>query len=136
MRWACVLLVILGAGCAKEEDWTVRPPGGGHGGVGGDDDGTSDVDAGGNSGALEGSLCVILDFENPDTCPSLSLANDVLVELEAVSTRTDNAGDFTLAVADVPVTVTVASEAADGLVSTLSYLPTVGTTRIDVPVVD
>jgi hypothetical protein len=139
MRWACALTLLLTmlvlAACAEEEEWTIRPPGGGMGGIG-DGPGGDDVDGGTNPGTLMGAVCVILDFENPETCPSIALATDVLVEVDATSTRSDNAAGFDIAVASLPATIIVGSEAADSLVTTLSRIATLGAAVVDVPVVD
>jgi hypothetical protein len=141
MRWVCALTLLLTlvvqAGCAAEEDWTIRPPGGGMSGVGDPPDaGGGDDGDGGATGLLLGSVCVILDFENPTSCPNIGLATDVLVEVDTTTTRSTSGGEFEIEVATVPATVTIASELADSLVTTLSQITEVGAERVEVPVVD
>jgi hypothetical protein len=115
---ACVIGVAIGvvggaAGCAADDDRTVRPPGGGNGtpgdgGAGGADGGSGD---GGTSG-LSGTVCVVDDLRDLHGCPAINLRTDVLVEDvdRTVSTRSDNAGAFALALAGPTATLRLAAD--------------------------
>ncbi|HVV83286.1 MAG TPA: hypothetical protein VHE35_09410 [Kofleriaceae bacterium] len=107
-RWAvagaCVLAAlgaVAAAGCSgSEDDWVVRPPGGGPGGGTHPDGGTSvDASSGGN-----GRLCVVDDLRAPDACPATADVAGVRVRVEDGPTVTTDAnGRFDLSLAQAAI---------------------------------
>lgn len=132
---AAVAVVVVGA-CTTEDPRPVRPPGGGGpgGGTGGDD-----VDAAppGDGGvALTGTVCVVDRLDAPTACPATPQRIDVLVEALGVgSTRSDDAGEFTLDTTADAVVLEVGGEAGDGLITTRTRVD-VASTAVDGFVVD
>src|SRR5688500_18803027 len=66
------LAVIAAAGCAAEDEWPVRPPGGGTG-TGSQTEGDAQTSDAGNgdaaAGVVNGLICVVSDLRQPDACP-------------------------------------------------------------------
>ncbi len=116
-------------GCTSEDDWVVRPPGGGSGSGSG-----SGVDAGSDSGSgLLGRVCVIDDLRAPDLCPTTADARGVQIHVVggATVTTTDARGSFTLPAATGALVIEVAATA--GLVAATVRVD-VGTGPLQVPV--
>jgi hypothetical protein len=104
------------AGCADEEPWVVRPPGGGGGGTGSGSNGGGDAGTDGGSGA-SGRLCVVDDLRRPDACAATADDDAVRIAVRGgVTVTTDAGGRFTLPAATAPRIV----DFADGLPRTPS----------------
>lgn len=99
-RFVCpAVLAAALFGCAAEEPWVVRPPGGGTGsGTAGLDAG---LDAGGDGGlpaAVAGRVCVTTDLRRPLTCPAVAAAAGVAVRELGAATGTTSAADGSFSV--------------------------------------
>lgn len=107
------LLLLAGCG-APEDDWVVRPPGGGTGGTGVTIDATPSLDAASDDGGvgLTGLVCVVTDLRIPEECPIGPAATGVLVRRAGDTTGATSTADarFTLAVTDPVVILDVASD--------------------------
>ncbi len=111
------LLAVPAVGCAApDDDWVVRPPGGGTGSNGQQVD-AARPDAGdldGGTGDLTGVVCVVADLRAPDACPAIAAAAGVLVRRlgDATGATSDASGRFTLTAPGAVVILDVGSGAA------------------------
>jgi hypothetical protein len=109
-------LVAAVACAAPDDDWVVRPPGGGTGSSGQQVDAArpdgGDLDGG--TGDLTGVVCVVADLRAPDACPAVAAAAGVLVRAlgDPTGATSDASGRFTLAAAGAVVILDVGSGAA------------------------
>lgn len=99
-RWiVCSAVLAAVVGCAEEEPWVVRPPGGGTGsGTAGPDAGVDAASDGGLPAAVAGRVCVTTDLRRPGTCPAVAAAAGVAVRELGAAAGTTSApdGSFTV----------------------------------------
>lgn len=129
-------------GCGSEDEWGVRPPGGGPGihqpGVDAAPRDAADGPVGDGGGdGLEGVICVVSDLRVPLACPTSSAAADVLVrrvgDLTGVVSGAD--GRFTLGLSDPSLTLDVAAGSTT-LQPSIITVPNAGAqARVPVPTV-
>ena len=113
LRRASLSLVLLAACAAPEDDWVVRPPGGGTGSMGVRiDGGPADAGLDGGGGGLTGLVCVVDDLRQPDRCPIGAAATGVLVRRlgDVLGATSGSDARFTLAVTEPTVILDVAAD--------------------------
>lgn len=108
--WSLALATVVSlAGCAAEDPWPVRPPGGGGTGSGTGGTGTDAGTDGG--GSVSGRLCVVDDLTRPDACPVTDADEGVTVRVVGgPSTTTDASGGFTLPAPTQPQVIAIADD--------------------------